>query len=50
MECLAVKIYRHLLNTSLLLAVPVVVLDLLLVVVEQAVCLAELHQLHLELM
>jgi hypothetical protein len=50
MECLAVKTYRHLLNTSLSPVAAVEVLDLLLVAVARAVCLAELHQLHLELM
>jgi hypothetical protein len=50
MECLAVKTYRHLLNTLLLQAVAVAVLDLSLVVVAQEVCLAEPQQLRLELM
>jgi hypothetical protein len=49
MECLAVKTYRHLLSILLLLVVAVVVIKLFLVVVVQAVCLAELHQLQAEL-
>jgi hypothetical protein len=50
MECLAVKTYRHLLSTSLLLAVAVVAMESSLVVAVQAVCLAELQQLQAELM
>jgi hypothetical protein len=50
MECLAVKTYRHLLNTSLSPVAAVVVMESSLAAVVLAVCLAEPQQLQVELM